>query len=173
MRQLVEDLLAYAGLGTGQRLPESVDLRTAVGEARAALGGLVGERGAEVTVDVAPGAALVGNAVAVRSLLQNLLSNAVKFADPERPRVRVAIEADGGGWRLSVADNGPGIDPADWKRIFEPFQRLPAAAAQPGTGLGLSICRRAVERLGGEFGVESVEGQGSCFWAALPGTPPE
>jgi len=105
------------------------------------------------------------------SLMQcvnNLFSNAVKFVSPGvPPRVMVRSESIGPDVRLWFEDNGIGISPGDKERIFALFGRLHPAAEFEGTGIGLAIVRKALERMGGQFGVESEPGQGSRFWIQL------
>ncbi|HEX4120951.1 MAG TPA: HAMP domain-containing sensor histidine kinase, partial [Verrucomicrobiae bacterium] len=72
-----------------------------------------------------------------------------------------------GGVRLWIEDNGIGIDADGKPRLFQMFQRI-HSEAYPGTGIGLAIVRKAVERMGGEAGVESKPGKGSRFWLQLP-----
>ena len=102
-------------------------------------------------------------------ILRNLISNALKFTNPGGS-VRVSVSADGEGHRLTVADTGIGIDPADQETIFEAFRQIqPADRAKPqGTGLGLAICRELCDLLGYRIGVESVPGDGSAFWVLIP-----
>jgi signal transduction histidine kinase len=105
------------------------------------------------------------------SLMQcatNLLSNAVKFVLPGVvPRVTVRGELLAEDVRLWFEDNGIGISSADKERIFALFGRLNPVAEFEGTGIGLAIVRKAAERMGGKFGVESEPGQGSRFWIQL------
>ena len=106
----------------------------------------------------------------VPSLIQcfsNLLGNAVKFIpEGKAPEVDVFSERNGTRLRVTVKDNGIGIDPSHHTRIFRMFER--AAKKQfPGTGIGLAIVRKAVERMGGKVGVVSAPGQGSEFWIEL------
>jgi light-regulated signal transduction histidine kinase (bacteriophytochrome) len=93
-----------------------------------------------------------------------LIDNAVKFRKPDRdPRVDVSAEDGDGEWRFAVRDNGIGIDPRHWGRIFIVFQRLHTQREYPGLGLGLALCRAIVERHGGRIWVESEPGSGSTF----------
>jgi signal transduction histidine kinase len=101
-------------------------------------------------------------------VVNNLFSNAVKFVLPGVvPRVTVRSEVANNDVRLWFEDNGIGIAPADKERIFSLFGRLYPAAEFEGTGIGLTIVRKAVERMGGQVGVESEPGKGSRFWIQL------
>lgn len=103
-------------------------------------------------------------------LLQNLLVNALHYhRNDQAPQVEVVSEIDNGLWRLSVRDNGIGIDPKQFDRLFQFFSRLQARNRFEGTGMGLALCRRIVEHHGGKIWVDSPgEGQGSCFTFEIP-----
>jgi PAS domain S-box-containing protein len=110
-------------------------------------------------------------------LWQNLIGNAVKYRAPERaPEIDITVTPDdrSGGWRFCVADNGIGIDPTQFERLFKVFQRLHSRDAYEGNGIGLAVARKIVERHGGRIWVES-EGadRGSRFCFSLPALPPE
>ncbi|MBT9489269.1 MAG: PAS domain S-box protein [Rubrivivax sp.] len=110
-----------------------------------------------------------GDALRVRQILTNYLSNALKFTEQGGVRLQVQRLA-GDRVRFEVLDTGPGIDPATQARLFKPFTQADESTTRRfgGTGLGLSICRELATLMGGEVGVHSVPGQGSCFWAELP-----
>jgi signal transduction histidine kinase len=102
-------------------------------------------------------------------LVDNLLDNAAKYGDPGAPIV-VRLRDQGESAALSVEDRGPGIDPADLARVFEPFFRSDRARrlGRPGVGLGLAVAKRIATALGGTIGVESEPGRGCRFILSLP-----
>ena len=107
-----------------------------------------------------------GNHAMLTHCFSNLLNNALKFVPPgEEPRVTIHAEKKNGAVRIWIEDNGTGIHPKDHKRIFDMFQQV--HKGYQGTGIGLAIVRKAVERMGGQVGVESEPGKGSRFWVQL------
>jgi signal transduction histidine kinase len=128
-----------------------------------------------ISVDLAtpfdPDIAITADPWRLRQVMDNLLSNAVKFS-PAGGAVRVYAERLDGGWRISVADDGPGIRPEDRARLFQPFTRLSAHGGERSTGLGLAITQRIVEAHGGQIGVDSTHGGGATFWFTLPDEAP-
>jgi signal transduction histidine kinase len=101
-----------------------------------------------------------------------LIDNAIEYRAPERDlTISIAAEQDGTMWRFCVRDNGIGIEPQYFERIFLIFQRLHGESAHPGSGVGLSLCRKIIDRMGGGIWVESEPGQGSTFFFTLPVAP--
>jgi PAS domain S-box-containing protein len=112
-----------------------------------------------------------GDPTRVRQIVTNLVGNAVKFTERGRIVLRILPEAE--GFRLEVADTGPGIPQTMLGRIFDPFDQLDPSNTRRhgGSGLGLAICRDLARLMGGEITVSSVEGEGSTFTVRLPLAP--
>jgi CheY-like chemotaxis protein/anti-sigma regulatory factor (Ser/Thr protein kinase) len=127
-------------------------------------------KGVAVTIDVDPEVAGVwrGDALRIGQIISNLVSNAVKFTDGGSVDVEVAPLV--GRMRISITDSGIGIPREALSVLFDKFSQVDSSAARRfgGTGLGLAICRELVGLMGGEIGVESVEGKGSKFSFTLP-----
>lgn len=121
---------------------------------------------AQVTHDPLP--AVLADDLQLEQVFQNLLGNALKFRGARPSRIHVSAERGESSWTFSIRDNGIGIDPAYFERIFVIFQRLHTRQDYPGAGIGLSICKRIVERHGGRIWVESAEGEGTTFRFTLP-----
>ena len=171
---LIDDVLDLSKVEAGQ-----IELEVAPFSLPAALERelvVVGEQASKGNVRVslasAPGLDIVtGDERRVRQVVLNLLWNAVKFTPPGGAVDVNAARVDG-EVRVSVADTGPGIAPADQARIFEEFQQAAAGKEQgEGTGLGLALSKRLVELHGGRIWVESEPGKGSTFVFTLPGPP--
>jgi len=106
----------------------------------------------------------------LRQVFQNLLSNAITYSGDGLPKIHVEANRQGRMWKISVHDEGIGIDPDQQDRVFEVFQRLHGREEHSGTGIGLALCRRIIERHGGEIWVESKSGVGATFSFTLPPT---
>lgn len=161
MQALLNGLLDLSRVGTRGREPEPTESDAALRDALINLEQAIGEARAQVSHEPLP--PVLGDRVQLTQLFQNLVSNAVKFNTSDRPQVAVTANRTGTLWEFAVADNGIGIDPAHFDRIFQVFQRLHTRDTFEGTGIGLSVCRKIVERHGGTIWPESVKGQGTTF----------
>jgi PAS domain S-box-containing protein len=169
MQRLIEDLLAYSRVGTRGTDLLDTSSEKALQEALVNLRGSIEESGALVTHDPLP--AVLADETQLVQLFQNLVGNAIKYRRPGVPRVHITAARDGEKrWSFAVTDNGLGIDPQYFDRIFGLFQRLHKREEYAGTGIGLTICKKIVERHGGSISVESQPGQGSTFRFSLAGS---
>lgn len=168
---MIPDLLEYARVSRSPPEPEPVALETVMASVLINLGPDLKEAGAELKIDPMP--TVMGEPRQLESLFQNLISNALTYRrDDEAPRIAVTARRHGRDqWLLSVEDNGIGIDPAYFEKIFIIFQRLDPARHPGGTGIGLALCRRIVTRFGGEIWVESEPGRGTAFRFTLRAAP--
>jgi len=167
MQGLIQDLLAYWRTGTNGKALREVSGDDALKEALTNLRRTIGESGAVVTHDRLP--VIQTDDTQLTQVFQNLVGNAIKYRSAEVPHVHVSARKNGGPeWIFSVRDNGLGIDPQYFERIFILFQRLHGRNEFEGTGIGLAICKKILERLGGRIWVESQPGKGSTFHFALP-----
>jgi signal transduction histidine kinase len=171
MRRLINDLLEYSRVTTRGDAPAPVDAQAALGEALTNLRSAIQETGGVVTAEPLP--RVQADATQLSQLFQNLIGNALKFRGDAPPQVHISVTPWEGAWRFAVADNGIGIDPQYFDRIFAIFQRLHPSHRYPGTGIGLALCKRIVERHGGRLWVESTPGRGSAFYFTLPRTEGE
>ncbi len=169
MKQLIEDLLAYSRVGTRGREFRPMSLDAALKHSLANLRAAIEDCGAEVTSDSLP--EIEADESQIVQLLQNLVGNAIKFRSKEAPKIHVFCSGTGKDWEISVRDNGIGIEPQYFERIFMVFQRLHDKGRYPGTGIGLAICRKVVDRHHGRIWVSSGESQpggGSTFHFTIP-----
>jgi light-regulated signal transduction histidine kinase (bacteriophytochrome) len=167
MQAMIRDLLEYSRVQTREAETHPVDLDRVVAVVRRNLATALDEAGGGLSAEDGLPIVPADEAQLVR-LFQNLIGNAIKYRHPDRaPEVTVAAERRGAHWLFRVRDNGIGIDPKYFDRIFGVFTRLHTREEYEGTGIGLALCKRIVERHGGTIWVESEPGSGSTFLFTL------
>ncbi|MBP7694431.1 MAG: PAS domain S-box protein, partial [Anaerolineales bacterium] len=170
MQALINDLLALSRLERRGRPLEPTAAGAALGAALANLDTAITESGAQITAAALP--TVLADPTQLIQVFQNLVGNALKFRGPQPPEIQVGAEREAGAWRFWVRDNGIGIEPQYFERIFAVFQRLHTRREYPGTGIGLALCKKIIERHGGRLWVESEPGRGATFYFTLPETSP-
>jgi PAS domain S-box-containing protein len=173
MQQLILDLLEYSRVGTRGQPFEPTDATQVCQAAIQDLEVAITEAGVTVVCDPLP--TVLADPTQIRQLFQNLIANAIKFHGAEPPRMHISAretfevsETSKVFWEFAVRDNGIGIEPQYFERIFVIFQRLHSRSEYPGTEIGLAVCKKIVERHGGRIWVESAPGRGSTFYFTLP-----
>jgi signal transduction histidine kinase len=174
LRELINDVLDLAKVEAGMTdfAPEAIDLESLVDEVMTTM--RVPAKRKEVDLEAAltlDSRRVVADSGRLKQVLYNYLSNAIKFTPPGG-RVTLRIDSEGmHNLRLSVEDTGVGIKPEDQQRVFKEFQQLEQGpdGEHHGTGLGLALVKRIVEAQGGRVGLDSTPGEGSVFFAVLPG----
>ena len=166
MQVLIKDLLAYSQVGTMGKTFKLTICSVALEQSIYNLHTAIEESGAEITYDSLP--TVSADTSQLTRLFQNLIGNAIKFRGEERLKIHITAEQKGNEWIFSIRDNGIGIDPKFFDRIFVVFQRLHTREEYEGTGIGLAVCKKIVERHGGRIWVESKQGKGTTFYFTMP-----
>ncbi len=166
LNKLVQDILSYSQVSRTKLQLSAIDLQPLLLE-------LIHQNPnlqpplAQIRIE-GPLPIVFGHETALTQICANLLGNAVKFVYPGTTAlVRVWSETHEGRVRIWISDNGIGIEPKNQERIFQMFERINSAKDYEGTGIGLAIVKKAVERMGGQIGLESELGKGARFWFEL------
>jgi light-regulated signal transduction histidine kinase (bacteriophytochrome) len=165
MQSLLTDVVDYWTIDAGAGMSCRTDMDAVLRQALVCAEKQIAARRAVVTQD--PLLPVWGDFEILAKVMCHLIRNAIEYCDTAAPRVHISSKRVDLDCAISVRDNGPGIEPAFQRRIFEPFQRL-HGREHPGSGLGLAFCNKAVEAHGGRMWVESTPGAGSTFYFALP-----
>ncbi|HWE54055.1 MAG TPA: ATP-binding protein [Acidimicrobiales bacterium] len=174
MQVLINDLLAFSRIGRTTEGFVAVELTDCFDQAVRHLHDAIDNAGATVsTVGRLP--AVQGDRTLLTALFQNLIGNAIKFRGEAPPLVTVAAEEDpdSNNWRITITDNGIGIEPRFAERIFVIFQRLHGRDSYAGTGIGLAMCRKIVEFHGGRIWLDTDYDRGTRFRFTIPPVPSE
>ncbi|MEO8051654.1 MAG: ATP-binding protein [Acidobacteriota bacterium] len=168
LETLLDDLLTYTQTAeTPHAADVCLDANAVLAQTLNTLDSAITDSGAQIDSDPLP--KLRVDEVHLQQLFQNLMTNSLKYRSEEPPRIRVSAQREQDMWKLSVADNGIGIDPQYHQQVFGLFKRLHGNKKYAGSGMGLAICQKIVERYGGRLWVESETGKGSQFFFTLPG----
>ncbi|MGO9118007.1 MAG: sensor histidine kinase [Desulfomonilaceae bacterium] len=166
MDWLIQGLLDYSRVSADQQKFEPTDCNSCLSDALSNLRAAINESGARVTTDHMP--TIMAIPVHIARLFQNLTGNAIKFRGNVPLQIHVGVDSTESEHQFWVRDNGMGIEPPHFERIFFIFQRVENSASPIGTGIGLATCKKIVELHGGRIWVESEPGKGSTFRFTFP-----
>jgi PAS domain S-box-containing protein len=173
IRALINDILAFSHVGTHGKHFAPTDVSDILDHTLANLNGVIEEIDAVVTHDDMP--TVIADSTQLAQVFHHLVVNTILFRSEHPLEIHIGAEykdsesqGETAHWVFSVRDNGIGIEPQYFERIFMIFQRLHRPEEYPGTGIGLAICKKIVERHGGRIWVESKPGEGSTFYFTLP-----
>ena len=166
VQEMVDAVLGFARVDSRGGDFGQVDLGAVLEQVKTELWKEITVAKAEITNEGLP--LIVADEAQMELLLQNLVSNALKFSGSPPAEIHLSSEDSEDEWTISVRDNGIGIDPEAFDRIFLMFQRLHTEKEIPGTGIGLAICKRIIDRHGGRIWVESEQLLGATFFFSIP-----
>jgi PAS domain S-box-containing protein len=166
MQNLINDLLTFSRVGMRGTPFEPIDMNKVLSNTLQNLKFVIKETDTNIIYDELP--IINADRSQIQQVLQNLISNAIKFHGKEAPKIRISSTEEESKWIFSVKDNGIGIDPQFFNKIFVIFQRLHKRGEYEGTGIGLALCKKIINRHGGEIWVDSESGEGSTFHFSIP-----
>lgn len=167
MKALIFDLLEYSRLSSVTYEFDETDLNEVINETREKFISTIEEKGIQLRSDNLP--VVRGNSKLLIQFFSHLVDNAIKFISNRSPEIIIDANRCANGWQISVTDNGIGIDPAHFEKIFVIFRKLHTEeTGYGGTGTGLAICRKIAELHNGTIEVSSQPGKGSIFTLNIP-----
>lgn len=165
MQQFINDLLEFSRVRTHGKEFKKIDCESIIKRALDNLYVMISESNATITYDPMP--VIFADEFQLVQLLQNLIGNGIKYHGETPPQIHISVKKGKNDWIFSVSDNGIGIEPEYYEKIFVIFQRLHSREEYTGTGIGLALCRRIVERHHGKIWVESEKNKGSTFYFTI------
>ncbi len=162
LRQLILDLLNLSKIDNDAVITEEVDIKELIDSVIKKEKIILTGKNTTFTIDPMP--TIRGNKSNIYQIFSNLISNSLKYCQDDKPlEIKLSVESLKNHWQFSVSDNGIGMEPEYFEKIFVVFQRLHGREKYSGTGIGLAIVKKIVENLGGKIWVESTVGKGSTF----------
>ena len=168
MKQMMDSLLDYSKVGMNNSSFKLTPCETTLKAALANLQEEIAISGATINHSELP--TVMADSPQLICIFQNLISNGIKFCKPEiLPVINISARVfQENHWEIRVQDNGIGIAPEHFHRLFQMFQRLNTNHHYPGSGIGMALCKKIVERHGGQIWVESQVDIGTSFYFTLP-----
>ncbi|MEX0684990.1 MAG: PAS domain S-box protein [Balneolales bacterium] len=169
MKQVILDLLEYSRAGQSTDSTEKINMNAVLEEYQLLRRKLIAEKSVDIKVSELP--VVHSYKAPLTQTLHCLIDNAIYYSrEGIPPHIDISVEKRGDDWKFRIQDNGIGIDPKFFEKIFIIFQRLHNRDQYEGTGIGLSIAKKHVESWGGEIWLESIPGKGTTFYFTVPKT---
>ncbi|MEI9946846.1 MAG: PAS domain S-box protein [Chitinophagaceae bacterium] len=165
MKRLIMDLLEYSRVGTNRDTLVDTNMNEVVNQVLGTFTSKIQETDASIKVQSMP--VVKANKTQMLQLVQNLVGNAFKYNASPVPAISIGCEEKEDAWEFFVKDNGIGIDPKFFDKVFIIFQRLHNKNQFSGTGIGLAICKKIIEKHGGSIWIESAGADGSTFYFTI------
>jgi len=167
MKQIILDLLEYSRAGKSNDTVSKINLKALLKDFQSLRKKIIEEKSAVIIYSSLP--VIEGFRAPFTQVIHCLLDNSIKYSqEGVPPRIELKVEENESEWTFTIRDNGLGIDPTFFDKIFIIFQRLHNRDQYEGSGIGLSIVKKQVESWGGKIWLESTPGQGSTFYFTLP-----
>lgn len=164
MHKLIDGVLQYSRIGRKKDTPVYIDLNDLMPQI---IDSLAPPDNIKIEIkNNLP--AIFAEKSGIFRIFQNLLSNAVKYMDKTSGHIEVVSFEQQNYWKFAVTDNGPGIEPKNFEKIFQIFQTLTPKDQNESTGVGLTIVKKIIETYGGRIWVEARPADGCTFWFTLP-----
>ncbi|NOT52255.1 MAG: hypothetical protein HOP10_13365 [Chitinophagaceae bacterium] len=168
MKNLVLDLLEYSRLNSVSMEFTEVDMNMILQDVKEKMAAAINDAGAVINADTLP--KVMADKKQMQQLFEHLLQNALKFRTGKIPQITIISKEEENKSVIGIKDNGIGIDPVFFEKIFIIFRRLHGDETKySGTGAGLAICKKIIDLHNGTIWVESGLNKGSTFWFSLPG----
>ncbi|MEJ8819110.1 sensor histidine kinase [Lacibacter sp. H407] len=165
MKVLINDLLEYSRTSSSTVAYSDVLVTGVLEDIQKTFREDLQEPGAGIFFSELP--TIKANKMQMLQLFQNLVGNAIKYRNEAAPQIHISATTTNTHWIFSVKDNGQGIDPKYYEKIFGMFQRLHSNTTHKGTGIGLALCKKIAERHGGDIWLTSEPGRGSNFFFSV------
>ena len=168
MDKMIQDLLLHSKIIQRDHQVHKLYIENYINQAIVLNEEIIKEKNIYIDVDL-PVRHIWASKIILEQILMNLIGNAIKFLDNKKlPKIRIWSKTRENMVRLTIEDNGIGIEEQYFEKIFQIFERLHSEEEIPGTGIGLSIVKKGVEKMKGRYGVESELGEFTRFWIELP-----
>ncbi len=165
MKKLIEDLLKYSSVGNNKDGFAEIDCNDVVATVTSL--NALGIKEQQAIVHVHPLPVIYGVMAEIQQLFQNLIGNALKYHGSQPPVIEIGCKDNNDYWEFYVKDNGIGVEPKFFDKIFIIFQRLHSRAEYSGTGIGLAICKKIAEKHGGRIWIDSKPVEGATFYFTI------